>query len=148
MKNIFLLLFILFTALQAKEYKAVFDCSSSDAGYIKSRMWLINKTMNMIEDSGDKANFVITLHGGCVAMVVKDYDMIVDEKDLSSIAQAQKQLTHLIKDRDVDVTVCAMSLAANAIDKEDVLEFIKISPNSFVDTIGYQNDGYALMSFK
>jgi len=147
-KILYILLFVFVINLQAKEYKAVFDCSSGDAKYIKSRMWLIDKTMTMIEGKGDKAKFAITLHGGCVAMVVKDYDMIVDDKDISSVKQAQKYLTHLIKNRGVDVKVCAMSLSANAIEKDDILDFIKISPNSFVDTIGYQNDGYALMTFK
>jgi len=41
-----------------------------------------------------------------------------------------------------------MSLANNAIEQSEVLPFIKISSNSFLDTIAYQNDGYALMSFK
>ena len=148
MKNIFVLLFILLGTLGAKEYKAVFDCSSSDAGYIKSRMWLIDKTMSMIEKRGDKAEFVITLHGGCVPMISKDYDMIVPDEDVKNIKQAQKHLTDLVKNRGVKVTACAMSLAVNAIEKADVVDFVKISENSFIDTIAYQNDGYALMTFK
>jgi len=99
MKNIFLALVILFGVIEAKEYKAVFDCSSSDSRFIKSRMWLVDKTMTMIQDKGDKPEF-------------------------------------------------AMSLNANAIEKEDVLEYINISSNSFLDTIAYQNNGYALMTFK
>ena len=126
----------------------MFDCSSSDSKFIKSRMWLIDKTMSMIEDKGDKPEFALTLHGGCVAMVSKDYEMIVPDEDMENIKQAQEYLTNLIKNRGVKVTVCAMSLSANAIEQKDVLEIINISPNSFLDTIAYQNDGYALMSFK
>lgn len=145
----FILVFLLFFGiLEAKEYKAVFDCSSSNASFIKSRMWLIDKTMSMIEKNGDTANFVITLHGGCVAMVAEDYEMIVPDEDVQNIKEAQKYLTHLIKEKGVKTTVCEMSLHANAMEKEDVLEFIDISENSFLDTISYQNDGYAIMTFK
>lgn len=147
-RNIFLLLFLLLGALEAKEYKAVFDCSSSDAGYIKSRMWLIDKTISMIESKGDSAKFAITLHGKCVAMVSQDYEMIVPDEDVADIKKAQEYLQTLINDKGVKVTVCAMSLNNNALEQEDVLENINISPNSFLDTISYQNDGYALMTFK
>ena len=148
MKFLFLSLFLLLNFLQAKEYKAVFDCSSGDANFIKSRMWLVGKTVDMIEEQKNTVEFVITLHGSCVAMVSKDYDLIVPDEDVKIIKQAQTYLTSLVKEKDVKVIVCAMSLAANSIDKEDVLEFIHISKNSFVDTIRYQNEGYALMTFK
>ncbi len=148
MKFFLILLFLFLTNLQAREYKAVFDCSSSNAHYIKTRMWLIDKTMSMIEKKGNKADFVITLHGSCVPMVSKLYDMVIDDEDIEDTKKAQQYLTHLAKERGVKVVVCAMSLVSNAIDKEDVLDFIYISENSFIDTIAYQNDGYALMTFK
>jgi len=83
-----LILIVALGTVQAEEYKAMFDCSSSDASYIKSRMWLVGKTLDMIEKKGDKADFVITLHGGCVAMVSKVYNEIVDEEDEKTIKKA------------------------------------------------------------
>ena len=41
-----------------------------------------------------------------------------------------------------------MSLNANGIDQKDVLPFVDISENSFIDTMGYQNHGYAIMTFQ
>jgi len=148
MKKIYLLLAILFTFAYADTYKAIFDCSSSDAHYIKSRMWLIGKTKKMIEAKGDKVDFVLTLHGGCVLMVSKDYDFVVKNKDVATIKEAQILLKNLGSKQKVKVIACAMSLNHNNIDQEDVLPFIHISPNSFIDTIAYQNKGYALMTFK
>ncbi|EDZ62897.1 hypothetical protein SMGD1_1262 [Sulfurimonas gotlandica GD1] len=148
MKNIFILFFVLFSSLQAKEYKAVFDCSSGNAHYIKTRMWLIDKTMSMIEERGDKVNFAITLHGSCVPMISKEFDFIVPDKDLEDTQKAHDYLKDLATKRGVKVIVCAMSLASNAIARKDVVDFVDISPNSFIDTIGLQNDGYALMTFK
>ena len=148
MKYIFILFFMLFGTLQAGEYKAVFDCSSGDAQYIKTRMWLVDKTMTMIEKRGDKATFAITLHGSCVPMISKEFDFIVPDKDVEDTQKAHDYLKHLALKRGVKVVVCAMSLASNAIARKDVVDFVEISPNSFIDTIGLQNDGYALMTFK
>lgn len=143
-----MMIIIAFTALSAKEYKAVFDCSSSDSNYIKSRMWLIGKTIDMIKEQGDTSRVVLTIHGGCVSMVSNLYNEIVPDEDVQNIKQAQDYLTSLSKRENVKIIACAMSLNANAIDKKEVLPFIQIVKNSFIDTIYYQNMGYALMSFK
>ena len=149
MLKLFLLFNLLFiSVVQAQEYKVVYDCSSADARYIKSRMWLIGKTMDMITEQGDTNKVVLTLHGGCVAMISQDYDMIVPDEDVETIEKAQEYLKSLSKRKNVKIIVCSMSLSANAIEKKDVLPFINISKNSFIDTISYQNKGYALMTFK
>ncbi|MDQ7046836.1 MAG: DsrE family protein [Sulfurovum sp.] len=134
--------------LHSKEYKVVYDCSSSDAQYIKSRMWLVGKTMDMIKEQGDTSQVVLALHGGCVPMVSKSYDWIVADEDVQNIKQAQDYLKSLSKRKNVKIIVCAMSLNSNAIEKKEVLPFIQIVKNSFIDTIYYQNLGYALMTFK
>lgn len=148
MKKYIFLVIGLVSFVQAQEYKSVFDCSSSDARFVMTRMNLIERTMNMIEKDGDKANFAITLHGGCVPMVSDVYDEIVPDEDMSYIKKAQESITRLAETRKVKIIVCAMSLNAHAIDKKEVLPFIQISKNSFIDTIYLQNKGYALMTFK
>ncbi|MDM5271659.1 DsrE family protein [Sulfurovum sp. zt1-1] len=135
-------------AVEANEYKAVFDCSSGNSAYIKSRMWLVGKTMDMIEEGGNTTSVVLTLHGKCVPMVSKTFDEVVDDKDIANTKEAQKWLVELAKRKNVKVIACSMSLQSNDIDTDDVLPFVTISDNSFVETIKYQNEGYALMTFK
>lgn len=148
MKYIFLV-FLTLSTLYAKEYKAIFDCSSKNYSYVMSRMFLIERTMDMMSEDGSKVDFVLTIHGGCAPIVSVNYDEIIEnENDLESIKKAQIQLKKLATKKDVKVIVCAMSLNANTIETEDVLPFVNISKNSFIETIGYQNDGYALMTFK
>ena len=149
-KKLFLFLVLTFSiGLQAKEYKAVFDCSSGNASYLVSRMFLIERTINMMEEDGNSVKFALTIHGKCAPLVTKNIDEVFfDDSKIALFEKAQTQLVRLIKKKNVEVTVCAMSLNANTIAKEDVLKNIKISKNSFIDTIGYQNDGYALMTFK
>jgi intracellular sulfur oxidation DsrE/DsrF family protein len=147
-KYIFLIFFLFLSITQAKEYKVIYDCSSNDASYIKSRMWLVGKTIDMMQENGDTSKVVLTLHGRCVPIVSKDYDMIVPDEDVQDIEQAQSYLKSLSKRKNVKIIACAMSLSANAIDKKEVLPFVHISKNSFLDTIKYQNEGYAIMTFK
>ncbi|MGC9350403.1 MAG: DsrE family protein [Sulfurovum sp.] len=133
---------------EAKEYKALFDCSSGNAAYIKSRMWLVGQTMDMMEMGGDTTSVVLTLHGKCVPMVSKAFDEVVDDKDIPNTKEAQKWLIELGKRKNVKVIACSMSLQSNDIDEDDLLPFVEVSANSFIETIKYQNDGYALMTFK
>ncbi|MDF1876223.1 DsrE family protein [Sulfurimonas sp. SAG-AH-194-L11] len=149
MKKLLILFMLLFAiSIEAQEYKVVFDCSSGDAAYIKTRMWLIGKTIDMFEKDGDSVDVALTLHGSCVAITSMNYELIVPDEDMDNIKKAQEYLVSLSKRKNIAMTVCAMSLAKNAIIKDDVLPFMHISPNSYLDTIKYQNDGYALMSFK
>ena len=147
MRNILILITLFLTTLSAHEYKTVFDCNSNDMSYIASRMFLVERTMDMIESNGDSVNFAITLHGSCAKIVSKDYDMLVKDDEIQSVKLAQAQLIKLDK-KGVKIVVCAMSLNANAIDESSVISAAKISPNSFLETIKYQNDGYALMVFE
>jgi len=148
MTKYLLLTLLMAELLQAQAYKVVYDCSSSDAIYIKSRMWLVGKTIDMMKEDGDESKVVLTLHGGCVAMVSKDYEMIVADEDVKHIKKAQEYLSKLSKRKNVKIIACEMSLASNAIEKSEVLPFVHVSKNSFIDTIKYQNNGYALMAFK
>ena len=148
MKQFLLVTLLLLYTLNAKEYKAVFDCSSGDAQYISSRISLVEKTMNMMQENGNSAKFAITLHGECVAMVSKNYTDITADEDIKYIEKAQNSLIKLSKRKNIEIVTCAMSLKSNTIDEHEVLPFIHISKNSFIDTIEYQNLGYALMTFK
>jgi len=148
MKHLFFILSVIIYTLQAQEYKAVFNCNTNDMQYVTSRMVLVERTMDMIEKNGDTPKFAITIHGGCAPIVSKNYDeIILDKNDLDSIELSQKQLIKLAG-RGVEIIVCAISLNANTIPEEDVISSVKISPNSFLETISYQNNGYALMVFE
>ncbi|MFA7069973.1 MAG: DsrE family protein [Sulfurimonas sp.] len=145
--RVFLFFMLVVTSLFAKEFKAVYDCSSGDMGYVASRMFLVERTKNMMEDNGDSVKFALTIHGKCAPIVSKNYDEVLKDSELESAKLAQEQLKKLAT-LGIDIVVCAMSLNANAIDEDDVIKEAKISKNSFIETIGYQNDGYALMVFE
>ena len=147
MKRVFVLWLIFLAMAQGREYKAVFDCSSDDARYISGRMKLVEETLRLIEKQGNTGTFALTLHGGCVPIVAANMDEIVSDEELPLIRQAQETLKRLHGEKKVEIVACAMSLKANGLDAGDVLPFVRVSEDSFIDTIGYQNDGYAVMTF-
>ena len=148
MRYLIFIALALMTTLNAKEYKVVFDCSSSDMNYVKSRMNLIEKSINMIEEQEEIVKVALTLHGGCVPIISTTLHEIAEGSELADIQAAQEKLKYLIHKKKVSVVACAMSLEANAIEQKDVIESVKISKNSFLDTIAYQNNGYAIMTFE
>jgi len=148
LKHFALLWCVSAAVLNAQEYKAVFDCSSDDARYIHSRISLVEKTLHLIEEQGDNATFAITVHGGCFPIVSRNYDEFVASEDVLYIQKAQETMKRLSEEKNVEIVACAMSLKANDVDIKEVLPFIRLSKDSFIDTIGYQNKGYAVMTFK
>lgn len=148
MKIVFSLLMALAVSSAGETFKAVFDCSSNDPRYILSRMALIEKTKAQVEARGDKAIFAITMHGGCVKAASEHADYLVKDEEVVFIREAQRSLERLSKAKDVEIVACAIALEGNAIDRDDVLPFIRITENSYIDTIGFQNRGYALMPLK
>lgn len=148
MKRSAALFLTLGAALAAQEFKAVFDCSSNDPKYIMTRFELVEKTKKMIESRGERAVFALTLHGGCVKAVSENADYLVKEDEAVFIKRAQQSLQRLSETKTVEIVACAIALDGFAIDREDVLPFARISENSYIDTIGYQNRGYALMPLK
>jgi len=147
-KILFLMIFLLAESLLvAREYKVVFDCSSDDARYIASRMALVEETLRLMELKGDTYKVALTLHGGCVPAVTRTIDEYLGSADAKLFKKARESIIRLHENHESDIVACAMSLDANGIDKGDVLPFVHISDDSFIDTIGYQNDGYAIMTF-
>ena len=148
MKQFSAVLAALTVLASAQEYKAVFDCSASDMRYTLTRFNLIEKTKQMIEERGDTVRFAVTMHGGCAKAASVNADYIVPEEDVAFVKKVQESLKRLSGAKNVELVVCAIALEGNGIDREDVLPFLRISENSYIDTIGYQNRGYALMPLK
>ena len=73
---------------------------------------------------------------------------MVPDDEVIYIQKSQEVLARLAKERKVELVACAIAMEAHGIEREDVLPFMRISENSYIDTIGYQNRGYALMPLK
>jgi intracellular sulfur oxidation DsrE/DsrF family protein len=144
-----LVLFVMFTSLiSAQEEnslrKAVFDCSAKDLSYIASRLRLIERTSQDFSKLNEQSDFVLTVHSHCTPIVSKDAAFLSAESDAKLVANIHKQLKKLMLDYNVKVRACEIALEAFGIEKEDLVEGVKTTPNSFMDVIRLQNKGYAL----
>lgn len=104
--------------------------------------------MDMIEAKGHTTATVLTLYGKCFKIVAEEADDVVNEKDVANVKEAQKWLTALSKRKNVKIYACSMAMQSNGVDEDEILPFVKVSDNSFVETVMYQNEGYAFMPFK
>ena len=146
--GILFLLFIFSISIYAQEniYRAVFDCSIGDLNFIQNRLWLIKKTAQMLKSEKNEYEFVITMHGQCVKVLKEDYTGTEAEKQ--KIEQIQETLEILNKFYKVDIKACNIALRRMNLNKNNILDFAQIVPNSWITLIRLQNNGFALVLFK
>jgi intracellular sulfur oxidation DsrE/DsrF family protein len=102
----------------------------------------------MIKEQGDTVKAALTIHGGSTPLVTKSIEEHVAKEDVIHLKKAQEFIAKLANNKEVEITACQISLNRHQIEKKEVVDYVKISPNSFIETIAYQNDGYALMTLK
>jgi len=147
MIRILLLGLTLALSLSATEpYRAVFDCSSGDMNFVKSRFWLIQSVAEELDDKEIKHDFVLTIHSKCTPVVAKDLSGFKDKKR-KAIKKIQDRLSLLAEIYNVKIEACDIALMAHNLLKEDILDFVSITPNSITRVIELQNKGYALIPY-
>lgn len=120
----------------------VFDCSSSDMGYVSSRMWLIEESAKEYKEKKVPYDIVLTIHSGCTEIVSKD--AAEGDKVMEKI---QTRLQNLSNTYGVTIEACEIALNRYGIDKEDYIPTIKTVRNSITRVIQLQNEGYAFIPF-
>lgn len=141
------LLLTMLNADKSVNAKAVFDCTSGDMRYVAGRIKLIGATAGDIAKLGQTPKFVLTVHSGCVPLMVSHPEDYMEEGGAELVSKAQLMLQDAMGKYDIEVRVCEIAMEAWGIGREELLTWAKTTPNSFVDTIALQNEGYALMLF-
>ena len=147
MKQLFFIFILTFT-LNAQNHKAVFDCSSNNFDHLQSRIALIEKTASMMQVNRDTIDFILLIHSGCTPIAAIIPENLVKASEVGFITNIQSKLEKLHEKYKVNIVLCELAMKNSDIEKDEVLSFIKFSPNSFIDAISLQNRGYAMMSFK
>jgi len=147
MKKLMLFLILSFSISFAKQYKAVFDCSSSNERFILSRLFLIQKTAENFKEDNLNYKFEITMHGGCVLFLKKKLSDFPKKKRLI-IQDIQNQLEILKELYGIEIKACNIALSRFNLSKKDILDFVDIVKNSWQEIIILQNNGYALVPFE
>lgn len=147
MKQLMVMCALLFS-MYGTEYKAVFDCSSKNFDYLQSRISLIEKTVSMIQAKKDTTDFTLLIHSGCTPISAVIPENLVKPSEVGFITNIQSKLEVLHKKYKVKILLCELAMNNADMEKDEVLSFITFTPNSFIDAIGLQNRGFAMMTFK
>ncbi len=147
MKNLLLAFIISFSISFAGEYKAVFDCSSSNEKFVLNRLFLIQKTAENFKEDNLNYKFEITMHGGCVLFLKKKLSDFPKKKRLI-VQDIQNQLEILKELYGVEIKACNIALSRYNLTKKDIVDFADVVKNSWQEIIILQNKGYALVPFE
>lgn len=130
----------------ADAHKAVFDCSSGDFDYVRSRIFLMEKTVAMLKERKEPYDFVLTVHSGCTPIVAKLPDMMVPDEEVPIVYAMHAGLKRL-HEQGVRLLACEIAMGAHGLNKSDLLPFVGTTSNSIIDLIDLQNQGYGAVNF-
>ena len=134
MKKLLLTALLTLTALSAKEYKVVFDLTTSSAKSVE------NKVLNNIKGlkdfygkNGDTLKAAVVISGGSYTFFKNNSSIKGVVSDISKAAQ---------------VEVCSAGMKKRHIKKSDMLPFVIPAFNKTEALMRYQNEGYAYVPVK
>jgi len=151
MNKILLLLFTLFSFTFADEESAkiVFDLTTKDLAKFEKNIIkgvVVNKTY--FEGQLKEYDVSVVIHGGAYRFFVKDLSKTKFKNDKKLVAvykELKKRVASLADTYDVEFLMCGAAMKRNKLDEKDIVEFVKIIPNSTIGLVERQNSGYAYL---
>jgi len=148
MKKILIVLALL-CSLQADDESArvVYDLTTSNITKFEKNILkgiAINKAH--YQGSFKELEAVVVIHGGAYRFFVKDIEKSMFNTDLKLVeaySDLKKRIAIMADTYEVEFLMCRASMPKNGLEDEDVVEFVKIVPNSTVGLIDKQNEGFA-----
>jgi len=129
MIKILLIGLLAFTALSAKEYKVVFDLTSSSPETVTKRvLHNIDKLKHFYTKKGDTLEAAVVISGGA-------YAFFENNSTIKDVAVAISRISKL--------EVCSAGMKKRNIKPNDMLPFVIPAFNKTEALIRYQNKGYA-----
>lgn len=130
MKNILIIcLFLLIPFLsesQTRDYRVVFDLTSSDTVTHKSAL----RWAGEVAKADTNAKVEVVLYGQSLDLVVKDRSIAPDV------------ITRLTSNKNVSFKVCAVAMKAHNIDKSQLLPGVETVPDGIYEIISKQREGW------
>ena len=128
------------------ETKAVFDINQGNPDILALRLQLVEKTYQQLKAAGTSPKFVLAFRGKASNFLTTG-ETYIDVEDREKKQQIDKLLEHLSQ-LGLSLEQCAIAAGLAKIDTADFLPYVKVVANGYVSLIGYQNQGYALVSME
>ena len=90
----------------------------------------------------------VVIHGGAYRFFVKDIKrtVFIDDKALMKVyPDLKKRIATMSDTYEVEFLMCRAALKRYNLKEEDIVEFVKIIPNSTIGLIDKQNEGFAYL---
>ena len=148
MKKILIFL-ALFGFLQADDETAqvVFDLTTSSLEKFEKNI-LKGIVANKANYEGElkELEVAVVIHGGAYRFFVKDIKNTIfksDKKLLNAYADLKKRIESMSDTYEVEFLMCGAAMPRNELEAKDIVDFVKIIPNSTFGLINKQNEGFA-----
>ena len=148
-KIIIYLLVCSFAVIQADEevHKVVYDLTTSKLEtFEKVVLSAIAMNKTHYENKFEELEVSVVIHGGAYRFFVKDLVNTIYKDDLRLLKKQESIKKHieLMSDTyDVEFLMCRVGMLKNKLDVNNIMDFVKIVPNSTIGLIDKQNDGFA-----
>lgn len=144
-----LLILTLTVSLFAEEgiKKAVFDLKTGNIETFEKKVLqgiAFHKTH--YEGNLEKLDATVVIHGDAYKFFVKDLknSPYKNDKKLSTVHdQLSKRIAAMSSTYEVEFLMCEATMHALKIDKSNVYDFVKLTPNSTIGLIDKQQEGYS-----
>jgi intracellular sulfur oxidation DsrE/DsrF family protein len=149
MKKILILLLFAFGLLQAGDEtpKVVYDLTTSSmAKFEKNILKGISYNKSHYESSLQELEVAVVIHGGAYRFFLKDIKKSIfkdDTKLVKKYQELKKRVASMSDTYEVEFLMCRAAMKRNKLKEEDIVEFVKIVPNSTIGLIDKQNEGFA-----
>jgi len=151
MKKILIVFILILGSLFADDEnaKVVYDLTTKDLAKFQKNI-IKSVVVNKIYYEGQLKEFDVTvvIHGGAYRFFVKDLSQtkFKNDKKLAAIyAELKKRVAFLADTYEVEFLMCGAAMKRNELEANDIVEFVKIIPNSTIGIVDRQNAGYAYL---
>jgi hypothetical protein len=124
--------------------KAYFDVTLGEPKPLLLRLQIIEKTYNQLVAAGVSPTFVVGIRDKASMFFTKgdEYVLDIDRPEKAQIAILVKKFNAL----DIGIEQCGIAAGFEEIDVADFLPEVELVANGYVSMIGYQTQGFALVS--
>jgi len=149
MKKIIIFFFTIVQLLKADEevLKLLVDLTTSDINKFEKNI-LKGVTLNKdyYESKFKELEVVIVIHGEAYKFFLKNLLSSAYKKDKKLLKVAKEfriRIKSLHDIYDVKFLICAAGMNSRLLKKEDIFDFVELTPNAMIALIDTQNDGFA-----
>lgn len=146
-KLILLLAFVGLLSANDESAKLVIDLTTSSvAKFEKNILKGIVAHKTHYENNLKELEVTIVIHGGAYRFFVKDLksSMFKDDKELVKVyADLKKRIASLSDTYEVEFLMCKAAMKRNKLGEKDIVDYVKLVPNSTIGLIDKQNEGFA-----